>query len=465
MSPRIFALAVFAVAFLLRVALALLWPDGGGDSKIYLKVAENILSNGCVSLSDPASGACEPHWGGNQLPGYPAFVAAIWALDGHSNNAVLIVQSAANALAIAYLGLVLLGWLGETRRASWAIAIVVFSPIGLPWSRYLLTESLSVTLTIWVAAEIFRSVIERRLRAVMLGVAYAAAVFVRYDNAVLALPIACAAFSIHGLAAGLRVGLISALVAATPLGVWWGRGVAAGLPSLPLTQTLPDGARPPSGYIDWGHSWMVLEFEYPLWIYQVYNRCYSCIKLPAAAFGGAKEAAIVQGLMADLATHDGRPFPRDIDDAFGKLAAKRAAEDPVRHYLLLPAKRLGWLLFSPFNSLGWPVAVRGESLGADPDTADLISRILQDPHLFAVKAGVNGYRIMLLFAVLAMWRQWNRSRALLQRDLATAGLVYFVGTLALHLIFVLIEVRYLISAYAFLDTVAAVALARKSGRP
>ncbi|MBT5399653.1 hypothetical protein HOL24_03820, partial [bacterium] len=63
------------MAIFTRLIFVFFFPDGGGDWDIYSTVAENIL-NGCgVSLSNPESGECVPHFGGNQLPGFPAFVA------------------------------------------------------------------------------------------------------------------------------------------------------------------------------------------------------------------------------------------------------------------------------------------------------------------------------------------------------------------------------------------------------
>src|SRR6185437_11916384 len=74
------------------------------DSRAYIRVAENIASNFCVSRSDPVSGLCEPSWGaGNQLPGYAAFIAVAWLFGKHSLIAVLLLQSLAAGFAIGRL--------------------------------------------------------------------------------------------------------------------------------------------------------------------------------------------------------------------------------------------------------------------------------------------------------------------------------------------------------------------------
>ena len=54
-------LIVGAIALSVRLAMSLSAPGEGGDSSRYFAIAFNIVRNGCVSLSDPASAACEPN--------------------------------------------------------------------------------------------------------------------------------------------------------------------------------------------------------------------------------------------------------------------------------------------------------------------------------------------------------------------------------------------------------------------
>jgi len=456
MSSRAFVLVVFLIAFAVRVAIALAWPSGGGDTKIYLKVAENIFSHGCVSLSDPGSGDCQPHWGGNQLPGYPAFVAAIWWLTGHSNTAILIGQAAANALAIAYLGAILFHWLGDIRRTALAIGIVVLSPIGLPWSRYLLTEGLSNAITIWIAAEILRSLAERRLRAVPLGVAFALAVFVRNDNVLLAAPIAITAFALHGWTDGLRRGLIAALIAGLPLGAWWARSVHARLPIAPNVYTMPGDFRTPIGYLAWGRTWATNEYQAPAWIHPIYGQCYSCIRIPNGAYSHERERDVVETLLREIATQDGRGFPADVDAAFALLAAEKRSSDPARHYLLVPMLRIAWLFFNPFQSNGWPV-----ELGTRPAVyalgAEAIGEIIMaQPGTTAVKASTSLYRMALvLFVLISVLRL---RRVGLISSFSAVAFVYLMAQAVFHASLGMSEGRYMVGALVLAEISAALAI-------
>ena len=90
--PIMQAFAIFLCAFFPRALLSVLEPATSGDWTIYQTVAVNILDNGCVSLSDPMGGACLPHWGGNHLPGFPAFVALIWSFSERTWQPVAVAH-------------------------------------------------------------------------------------------------------------------------------------------------------------------------------------------------------------------------------------------------------------------------------------------------------------------------------------------------------------------------------------
>ncbi|MBM3557543.1 MAG: glycosyltransferase family 39 protein, partial [Alphaproteobacteria bacterium] len=197
-TTRGFVLAAFVAALVPRLTLALIWPQRSGDTKVYLTVARNILENACVSLSDPASGACLPHWGGNQLPGYPAFVALVWKLFGESDIAIVIAQSVIGAAAVAYAGYALLRFLGDARRAVWGVALLAFSPLCVPWTRWILTDGLSIAATLWVFSELVLSIARRQLRILAVALSAITALFLRYDNIVLIVPIALVGVALHG---------------------------------------------------------------------------------------------------------------------------------------------------------------------------------------------------------------------------------------------------------------------------
>ena len=205
--------AVVALAFAVRAPLALVAPVVSPDGAASQIVAANILLHGCISLSDPAAGACVPHWRGNHPPGYPGFLALSWTLFGQGLTSPLLVQSAIFAMAA--------GWLvrataifSRSRLVGSAVGLVAaLSPVQLAWARFVLPETLSLAAALWVLAELMLSLHQRRLRWAPLGLGLLAASFLRYDGILLCVPVAVCGFMVHrGRVPGRGVGVVGASV-------------------------------------------------------------------------------------------------------------------------------------------------------------------------------------------------------------------------------------------------------------
>src|ERR1039458_8361618 len=88
-ESRKYFLLVTLAAFALRIFLYIRFPHVTGDSLVYGDIAKNWLQHGIYGLTH-AEGP-RPTW--IRLPGYPAFLAACFALFGSEHyNAVLLVQ-------------------------------------------------------------------------------------------------------------------------------------------------------------------------------------------------------------------------------------------------------------------------------------------------------------------------------------------------------------------------------------
>ena len=432
-----------------RLILAVGWPAGGGDTVSYEIIATNIVEHACVSLSPPASAACVPHWGGNQLPGYPAFIAAIWLVFGASDLAVLVAQSLVAAAAVVWCG-VCAGRLAGSRAVALGVAAVLgLSPLGLPWSRFVLTDALSMAASTWVMAELLLAIHLGRIRVFALGAALASALFLRYDNVILALPVVLVALSVAPRRrAVVQLAAVAAIVA-LPVGAWWIRSVSLGLPIVPDVSTMRDGSPTPSGYVRWGNAWMLDQYEYQLWNHPIVGWRYSLIVTPPHAFIDAYEREAVGRLLAELvAQYERRPMPAHHDAEFDALADRKYALSPVRHYLVLPLRRTALMWLDPRYSSGWPV-----SIGPTPEESpwELAATY---PLQTAIKVATALYRALLVPAavVLALLVPHRRSRKFLWIALA-----YALSQTVLHGALGLIETRYLLGAIAVLEVAIAFA--------
>ena len=329
----------------------------GGDSDVYMTVAANILDHGCVSMADPKTGECTPHWGGNQLPGFPAFTAVVWAAFGKTVTPVLLAQSAAFVAAAIYLTNALRRW-GLSVGAVWGVVcLLAVSPSLIGWSRSMLTETLSLALSLLLLAEVVRSFEAGRLRILSIGAVFACGLFVRYDFALLAAPITITCFMIHSPLEAFRRGLIVALVVAAPLVAWTARSVAHGLPSTPPFGLTPEGDPLPSGMMAWTRTWLDNQYDLPASVWALVHFNYQGFQPPDHAYADSVEQERVNGLMEDLRIqYDRIAPPNDIDEAFGAIAIAKRQNAPFEQYILLPIENGGDKLVHGSGGISQPRA-------------------------------------------------------------------------------------------------------------
>lgn len=398
--------AVAAVAIALRVGASLVEPLMIGDWAVYSRVAANIVRGCGVSVSDPAAAACVPHFGGNHLPGYPFFIAAVWSVFGRSELAVLVAQSVVFSLALVRLAYAARGFGADGRVVLAAAGVMALSPLQLGWARYGLTEMLALAATIWVFAELLASLGSGRLRVGALGAGLAVALFLRTDGVLLAVPIAAVAAAMYGPLRAARWLAGIALIVTLPLALWTARNLYVGLPDpLPQAWTLPDGSPGPKGYRAWVLTWAVSESQRSgaFWFdTSNYNR----IVIDYAALDSDAEREQARRLVEDLRAQTGRPFPPALDAEFAALASARRAADPVGVIFGVPARRFAalwarWL--DPLSSFAGADAVSADvkSAYAERGISGALAAAGRHPLSVAAKLAYGGYRFVLFGLALA----------------------------------------------------------------
>ena len=128
---------IFILAFSVRLIFVLLFPTLGGDADIYMLVASNILDGCGVAISQVNAETCIPHFGGNQGPGYPSFIALTWWLFDHSNLATRIAQNAILSASIIYFVFALQKFMECRKKAAIIGIIIAMSPCTVAWSRFM----------------------------------------------------------------------------------------------------------------------------------------------------------------------------------------------------------------------------------------------------------------------------------------------------------------------------------------
>jgi hypothetical protein len=442
--------AVFA-AILLCVGAARVWlattaPVVTNDSLIYATVAANIQKNGCVSVAPPQTAECTPHWGGNQLPGYPALIAAVGVLTGRSattldavKRPVLVVTASLFALACAWFGTQLGAWMGS---AAWGLGAGLFvglSPATAGWSRFVLTETLAGALWVLLAAEGLRQIAAQRVSPWPLGVLLAAAAFTRYDS----FPLALVALALVVIAVGSsRAGgplLAMGAIAAAPLALWCVRLAVVGLPLVPPVYA-PYGWEPAAGAWRFQTTWMTQEEESVNFWWPIAVGRYREIHFNLDALD-ASERAEIERIWPRLYALHGQPMPRDIDEAFHRMADARRQQAPFQTFVRVPLARL-WNLWTnpqPFFGGGWVLF---------PHAKDALPRI----------ATVYRLSILALALVATVWLAgWLRAAPHARFALA------LLGAAALHAVAMTaagyIETRYLAHTFPGIEAALAIGAA------
>ena len=396
--------SVACIALLPRLFFIFYAPTGGGDWIIYSTVAENILSGCGVSLSTPESGECIPHFGGNQGPGYPAFVALIWWLSEHSDIAVRVVQAVLGVIAIIYMVRSILLYSSSFKAAVVVGLVLALSPLEVAWPRYLQTETLALAGTLWVFSELLISLHESRIRTFSLSVALIITTFIRLDAILLVAPIAVTMFMIYKPSQAIKKGLIVAVLISLPWGGWLVRNHMVGMNNIfPLPLTSPNNAESPNGYMKWLWTWSTETYQNTNTVWPVTRFVYDAISIDERAYITIEEKKKVELLLSELKQYTGRPFPKHIDDQFLKIAEERILKYPLDVWLFNLTKRSVSLWSNIYNSFGWPTELPGyfsKELRIEIAREGVIAAIpiaLEYPVQAAGKVFVNSWRLLVIF--------------------------------------------------------------------
>ena len=379
---------LFAVALLGRVTVAhFLANDEDQDGDLYTQIASNVLEHHIYSRdTDPPFAPTLV-----RLPGYPLFIAGVYALFGHGNNdALFLVQGVFDTLTCMLIAM--LAWLwspreGQKRRSALvAFVLAAACPFTTIYSAVLLTETITMFLSVAmvVAATLAFSAPSPKVATiwwVVTGLLAGAAQLFRPDAGLFAAAIgftmvgyAFIRFRVEGDAmvhfkAVLRQGGIFSFAFLVVLLPWAIRNAYAFKvfqPLAPLYCNMP-GEFVPRGYFAWFRTWADSErYLKPLYWTLGPDKPMDFDDVPPQAFDTGSERESVaalferfnhpQGASQDSASAIGKQsddeeshaaMTPDIDAGFAQIARQRIAHAPLRYYVWLPIKRAIALWFVP----------------------------------------------------------------------------------------------------------------------
>jgi 4-amino-4-deoxy-L-arabinose transferase-like glycosyltransferase len=399
MSARPFSCAQLGAALAAGLALRLffIWhfPFYSGDTKFYEELARNWLEHGVYGLY--VRGALTAV--DMRVPGYPAFLAAIYFVVGRSARVVMVAQALVDLGTCVMVALIATRLAPISRRAmvgTAALWMAVLCPFTADYTAVVLTETLATFFTTAAVLVFVYFVTELALDLPVDAKGDAAA---RRRTFL---------FAAWFLLLGVIVGLGTLVRPETPLvlaaaGIvlcvrWWRRAnwpklilatcwICVGL-LLPLAPWATRNARTfgrveflgpryaqsfgdfiPRGYFAWTQTWMTRFGEAYLVTWTLGKQPIDIATVPSAAFDSDAEQARVAELLAR--------YDRDLqmtpvlDREFAVLAAERTARNPLRTYVFVPAARIGamWLTprieLLPYSGKLWPAGEHWRGNPAD----------------------------------------------------------------------------------------------------
>jgi 4-amino-4-deoxy-L-arabinose transferase-like glycosyltransferase len=439
-----------AAAILLRAIFILYFPNVVNDSFVYGDIAKNWLLHGVYGLS--GSAGIVPTY--IRLPGYPAFLAFIFAIFGVEHyRAVLIVQMFVDLGTCFLCASIARRLLGE-RSAKVAFLLAALCPLLANYSAAALTETLEIFFTALALDAAINALQDSAMGLrIVCGVACAAAILLRPDGAILpAVVVVYLGWQvlIQNSPASSRLHLLKAasvitILCVIPLVPWAIRNqhVFHRLQPLAPRYANEENEFVPMGFNHWVKTWIADYASVEEVYWAVPGSPVDSDKLPSRAFDTPQQRADTAQLITDY--NQVLHVSPAIDERFAALASERIRAHPIRYYLELPTLRILDMWLRPRTEM-LPSDTRWWEFNDDPKWSAL-----------AVSLGFIGlcYWVCALAGCLRM-RQLAGSGLLLLFVVLRSG---FLGTLENP------EPRYTLEMYPIVIVFAAAALAMRHTTP
>ncbi len=376
-------LAVLA-GLALRVFFVLKFPvTDSGDAPFYIELAWNWLKNGVYGF--PVNGHLTPV--DMRVPGYPAFLAGVFAFAGNSPRAVMLAQVLLDLATCFLIALIASRLAPETSRKRVMLVglwLAALCPFTANYTAVVLTETLTIFLTalailVLLETDLVKKIDPRRgtnFAKRLLNPWFLAGIVVGFGTLVrpempLLLFAAGLVLAIKWWRPAnwpklLRAGWLLAVGTILPLVPWAARNwkTLHDVQFLaPRYSELP-GEYTPLGFNSWTNTWLWHFRDVYLTQWKLNVEEISLDDIPASAFDSPEERARVSDLL-DQYNEDLTAGPA-LDQQFREIARERTRRYPLRTYLRIPSLRSLTLWFTPRTELLpysghlWPVRLEWE---------------------------------------------------------------------------------------------------------
>jgi 4-amino-4-deoxy-L-arabinose transferase-like glycosyltransferase len=331
-----------------------------GDAPFYIELAWNWLKNGVYGFA--VHGQLAPV--DMRVPGYPAFLAAVFAVAGQSTRTAMLAQVVVDLATCFVIALIAARLAPESSRRRVALAglwLAALCPFTANYTAVVLTETLVIFLTALGILVLLQTEIGGAQVAhagslfanpwLLAGIVVGFGTLVRPETPLVLFAAGLVLVAKWWRPADwmklVRAGLLMALGLVIPLVPWAARNwnTLHDVQFLaPRYSELP-GEYTPLGFTAWTNTWMWRFRDVYLTQWKVNEEEIAIDELPAYAFDSQDE----KERMADLLDEYNEALTIDpaLDLEFREIARERTERHPLRTYVKVPLLRSLTLWFTP----------------------------------------------------------------------------------------------------------------------
>ena len=376
---------IFAVlaGLALRVYFIQKFPaQDSGDAPFYIELAWNWLKKGIYGF--PIAGVLTPV--DMRVPGYPAFLAAIFTFAGKSQRAIMLVQAFVDLATCFLVALIAARLSPQACRQRVALAglwLAALCPFTANYTAVVLTETLVTFLTALALLVLLQAdfgtagvPVESRTSQSSFSPWFLAGLLVGFGTLVRPeTPLILVAAGLVLLAKWrrrrewgnlVRVTLLLAAGLFLPLAPWAARNwrTLHDAQVLAPHYSLLPGEFAPLGFDDWINTWLWRFRDVYLITWKLDVEPISMDDIPASAFDTREQRAQIGEILEQY--NETLTWERGQDREMGEIARQRTRRNPLRTYAKIPLLRALVMWFTPrvellpFSGSIWPLREKWE---------------------------------------------------------------------------------------------------------
>jgi len=463
----------------LRLLFVLKFPATGGDTVLYEQLAANWLK--LDKLGMDIGGQATPV--DLRMPGYPAFLAIVYAVTGRSGESarmpVMLAQvlvDLAACLVIATLALLLSGLCGPQSRAKsvfvrawWLAALCPFianyvaAPLTEVWAVFLTSVAfvLLTMVTAWAVGNTIPLFGRRELEekdawkvAALGGFVVGVGTLFRPETPLL-LVTTFVALGLWMVRRGkvrhwVLTCMLMGIACAVPLVPWAIRNAVTLDEFQPLApkDTMLPGEVDPVGFMAWEKTWLYRIRDCYQVTWKLNDEEIHFEDIPAWAFDTPEERNQVAMVLEKY--NDELTWTAEEDAVFAQLARERTKRYPLRTYLWIPMRRAVRMWFTP----------RIELLPVSGHVFPLAYMREEDP--VDQEVTILFFLLNLVYVALGLWGSWRLWQCRETRGVLTVLALYILVRTAFLTTMETPEPRYVLECFPALIAVGAQVLVGRS---